>query len=108
VAAGLVAASLAASPALVGGVRPGDDGSVGATLAGTPNRMAFVPPGDLGVTQFLPPADSRPSIIARPKADGTGTVSFVIQPGALHLAAGRHMIELASLPPTQQQEFMIT
>jgi subtilase family serine protease len=47
-------------------------------------------------------------LIAKLKASGTGTVSFVIQPSSLHVAAGRHMIELTSMLLTQRQEFTST
>ncbi len=48
------------------------------------------------------------SFIAKLKANGSGTVSFVIQPSSLHLRAGRHTIELTSMLLTQRQEFTST
>jgi hypothetical protein len=47
-------------------------------------------------------------LIAKLKANGTGTVSFVIRPSSLHLTAGRHTIELTSMLLTQRQAFTST
>jgi hypothetical protein len=47
-------------------------------------------------------------LVAKLTASGTGTVSFVIEPGSLHLAAGRHMIKLTSMLLTQQRGFTST
>lgn len=47
------------------------------------------------------------SLVAKLTANGTGTVSFVIQPASLHLAAGDHMIELTSMLLSQRQRFMV-
>ncbi len=50
--------------------------------------------------------DSR--LVAKLKANGAGTVSFVIEPSSLHLAAGPHVIELTSMLLAQRQGFTST
>jgi hypothetical protein len=71
------------------------------------------PAGSIRMTApgFLPEHPVRLYIdnrfVAKLKADGAGTVSFVIRLGALHLAAGPHEIELTSMLLMQRQGFTI-